>query len=188
MEDPKNPEKKNKESKVKETLYKVAYRNQITLIQIADNKANIIISINTMIISSIIAITGYGLIANEVEYDKMNIIPISIIVLSCLISAILAIQAARPKLMRAKNTEVSIEKSSLIFFGVIAKFSQAEYIEQMTNLISSDKEIYETMTIDLHNQGKILTRKYALLNHAYRIFMFGFILSVLIFLVFLAMR
>lgn len=42
-----------------------------------------------------------------------------------------------------------------------------------------------TMNIDLHNQGLILNRKYALLNKAYRIFMFGFILSVWVFLAFL---
>ena len=43
------------------------------------------------------------------------------------------------------------------------------------------------MTIDLYNQGLVLKRKYNLLVYAYQVFMFGFILSVLIFLVFLAM-
>ena len=41
----------------RETLFRATYQNQSSLIQMADNKANIIISINTMIISSIIAIT-----------------------------------------------------------------------------------------------------------------------------------
>ncbi|MEK6781872.1 MAG: Pycsar system effector family protein [Bacteroidota bacterium] len=188
MEELESVKKKKGEGKGKETLFKVAFRNQITLIQIADNKANIIISINTMIISSIIAITGYGVVADKIAYDKANIlIPITLIILSCLISAIFAIQAARPKLMKAKNIEEKEEKSSLLFFGVISKHSQDEYLNLINTLLTSDNDIYETMTIDLHNQGKILARKYAFLNYAYRIFMFGFILSVLAFLGFLAL-
>ena len=48
-----------------------------------------------------------------------------------------------------------------------------------------DEAMYETMNIDLHNQGMILNRKYTYLNQAYRIFLFGFILSVWVFLAFL---
>ncbi len=189
MEEFETTKKKNSESKGrgKETLFRVAYRNQITLIQIADNKANIIISINAMIISSIIAVSGYGVVTDKVGYDKASIvIPITFILLSCLVSAIFAIQAARPKLIRGKALEANKEKkSSLLFFGVISEYSQEQYLQQMNALLTSDQDIYDTMTIDLYNQGIILARKYALLSRAYRIFMFGFILSVWVFLTFL---
>lgn len=49
-----------KASRGRGTLFRATYQNQSNLIQMADNKANITISINTMIISSIIAIIGYG--------------------------------------------------------------------------------------------------------------------------------
>jgi hypothetical protein len=55
-----------------------------------------IISINTLIISSIIAISGYGLVTEKMELYQFIFIPIVIIVLSSLISAILAILAAKP--------------------------------------------------------------------------------------------
>ncbi|MDZ4715238.1 MAG: DUF5706 domain-containing protein [Cytophagales bacterium] len=186
---PEKNEKKEKGSKGKETLYRVAYRNQITLIQIADNKANLIISINTMIISSIIAISGYGMVAERFQYDKANIIiPLALIMLSCLVSAVFAIQAAKPKLIKNMALEKDKTKSSLLFFGVISQYTQAEYLERMNALLTSDKDIYDTMNIDLHNQGMILSRKYSLINRAYRVFMFGFILSVWIFLAFLVAR
>jgi Family of unknown function (DUF5706) len=179
-------EKKKKGGKGKETLYRVAYRNQIALIQIADNKANLIISINTMIISSIIAISGYGVVAHQFETNRANIIvPIAFILLSCLVSAIFAIQAAKPKLIKPGKLAMSTDKSSLIFFGMISTFSQEEYLGKMKVLRESEEDVYETMNIDLHNQGLILNRKYALLNKAYRVFMFGFILSVWVFLAFL---
>ncbi len=142
-----------------------------------------------MIISSIIAITGYGAVADKLDLYGSNIIyPLVIIILSCLVSALFAIQAARPKILVTPKKNVNMGRSSLLFFGEIAKRTQQEYLNEMDALINSRKDIYEHMTIDLHNQGLILTRKYKLLSYAYQVFMFGFAFSVLIFLVFIALR
>jgi len=189
MEEIETKENKNKKAdRGRETLFRSAYKNQSSLIQMADNKANIIISINTMIISSIIAITGYGAVAGKINtYESQVLIPIVLIILSCLVSVIFAIQAARPKLIKAKNVGGTMQKSSLLFFGVIAQHSQQDYIEEMKKLLDSGNELYEHMTIDLYNQGLILKRKYNLLVYAYQVFKFGFILSVLVFLGFLAL-
>ncbi len=67
--------KKKKEMRGRETLFRSTYQNQSNLIQMADNKANIIISINTMIISSIIAITGYGAVAGKIETLDFKVSP-----------------------------------------------------------------------------------------------------------------
>lgn len=83
------PPKEKKEPRGSETLFRSAFQNQSNLIQMADNKANIIISINTMIISSIIAITGYGAVAGKMSaYSSAVIVPIVVIILSCLVSVI----------------------------------------------------------------------------------------------------
>jgi len=180
--------KKKKADKGRETLFRVSYQNQGNLIQMADNKANIIISINTMIISSIIAITGYGAIAGQINrYDSMVIIPLFLIILSCLTSTILGIQAARPKLIIGDQATGTIQKQSLLFFGTIAKFTQDGYVDEMKKLLDSENELYEHMTIDIYNQGIILKRKYLMLGYAYFVFMFGFIFSVLVFLGFFAL-
>jgi hypothetical protein len=178
--------KKNKSARGRETLFRSTYQNQSSLIQMADNKANIIISINTMIISTIIAISGYGAVAGKLEnYDSQVIVPIFLIIISCLISAIFAILAARPKLIKAKKVDGEMQKSSSLFFGVIASYNQQDYINEIKRLITSGDELYEHMTIDLYNQGLILKRKYNLLVYAYQVFMFGFIFSVLVFLGFI---
>lgn len=188
MEESEDKERRNKKAeRGRETLFRSTYQNQSSLIQMADNKANIIISINTMIISSIIAITGYGAVAGKIDtYDSKVLIPIVLIILSSLVSVIFAIQAARPKLIKAKNIGGSMQKSSLLFFGVIAQHTQQSYLDEMKKLLDSGTDLYEHMTIDLYNQGLILKRKYNLLVYAYQVFMFGFILSVVVFLGFLA--
>jgi hypothetical protein len=169
--------------RARETLFRVIYQHQSKLIQIADYKANMNISLGAMIISAIIAIIGYGSVSGKIDnYSSVLLIPIAIVVFSCLLSLIFSIQAARPKLIQNNPAGESAQKSSLLFFGVIANFSQQEYIEKMKTLLSSESEIFENMTIDLHNQGVILKRKYNLLRHSYQILMYGFILSVLIFI------
>ncbi len=59
--------KPGKFSRECQTFYRVTFKNNIGLLHIADNKANMLISINTLVISAIIAISGYGAIANQFE-------------------------------------------------------------------------------------------------------------------------
>jgi hypothetical protein len=170
----------------RETLFRVTFRNQINLIQIADNKANMIISINSIIISVIIMLNGFGAIADSIDYNKADIVvPATLIVLTCLTSVVYAIQAARPYLIRPKKGEVEkqAKNASMLFFGTISKKTMDEYLDEMDDMLKSREMIYKNMTIDIYNQGKVLKRKYHLLSIAYLIFMYGFVLGVLIFLV-----
>ena len=170
----------------RETLFRVTFRNQINLIQIADNKANMIISINTLIISVIISITGYSSVSGGIDFNKGAIlIPVILIILTCLISVVYAIQAARPHLIKDKHKKgiTNPGKSSILFFGNISKMTMDEYLVGMDELLNSRQSIYKNMTIDIYNQGKVLQRKYHLLSIAYLIFMYGFVFSVLLFLV-----
>ena len=169
----------------RETLFKVTFRNQINLIQIADNKANMIISINSIIISVIVSITGIGSLGSGLENKGSIMVPVVLIILTCLSSVVYAIQAARPHLIKDKQKTgfVKSGKSSILFFGNISKMTMDEYLEDMDELLNSRESIYKNMTIDIYNQGKVLQRKYHLLSIAYLIFMYGFVFSVLTFLV-----
>ena len=73
-------------------------------------------------------------------------------------------------------------KLSLLFFGNFYKKTLDDYLKDMTSLLSSRDAIYEHLTIDIYNQGKILSRKYKLLGNSYSIFMFGISLCVIAYL------
>lgn len=170
-------------SRGKETLFRVTYSHQSKLIQVADYKANIIISVSTMIISAVVAISGFGALTDKMlSFGMQLMLPLTLILLTCLISLILAIQAARPKLINKWKENSDVQKSSLLFFGVIANYSQEAYLEKMKTLLTSGEGMYEQMIIDLHNQGIILKRKYNLLSYAYQVLMVGFALSVIAYL------
>lgn len=174
----------------KETLFRVTFRNQINLVQIADNKANMIISINSTIIAVIMSITGFGSVQDTFETNTLIIIPVTLIVITCLTSVVFAIQAARPHLIKSQKDRSTgkLDKISMLFFGNIADKSLNEYLGVMDDMLKSRNEVYEQMTIDIYNQGKVLKRKYNLLSVAYLIFMFGFIFSVVAFLILILFR
>jgi len=169
----------------KETLFRVTFRNQINHIAIADNKANMIININSIIISLIIAVLGSGVtLGGGISFINQPslVIPLTFLMLTCLVSAIFSILAARPKILRAKSQVDG--KSSILFFGNIAQHDMEEYLDTMNELLGSREGIYETMTIEVFNQGKILARKYFLLRISYTLFMIGLTGGVLSFLFF----
>lgn len=165
-------------------MFRVAFRNHTSLRQIVDNKANMIISINTLIISSIIAISGYGIMSDKIDPYLKNVVPLAVIVISCLISAVLAILAANPRIIKPKLKSPE-NQQSLLFFGEMAEYSQEDYLHKMRELLSSRNDIYKNMILDLHCQGIILKYKFKYISFSYKILMLGFSLGVILFLVFL---
>ena len=67
-------------------------------------------------------------------------------------------------------------------FENIWELTTEDYIDKMETLLDSPQDIYQNMIIDIHNQAKVLHRKYSLLRIAYVIFMFGYVISILSFL------
>ena len=168
-----------------QTLFRVTFRTQVNLIRIADNKANMIMGINAMIITILMGIISTRVILST-EIDNGNmvlIIPIVMIILTALVTAIYAIRSAKPRLIKPKKVEIDEDKkTSLLFFENIWSYTTEEYIEKMESLLESPQDIYQHMMIDIHNQAKVLHRKYELLRKAYIVFMVGFVISIISFL------
>ena len=170
-----------------ETMYRSTYRNHINLSSIADNKANMMISINTIILSIIITILGSGLTLTGktfIEHIRFSL-PIAVLLVTCLISAVFAVFSARPSITNKQvdKQKIKDKKSSLLFFGNFTSLPLNEYIDDMNHLMNDPDLLYDNMTIDIYYLGIVLIRKYRLLRYSYNIFMIGLILSVLIFIV-----
>lgn len=165
----------------KETLFRVTFRNQVNHIAIADNKANMIININTILISLVIAVMGSGLTIGGTPFltQKMLVIPMTILMIACLISAIFAVLAARPKVSKAGKAPT---RSSLLFFGRISTMDLDRYLDEMKGMLGSREDIYENLIIDIFHQGRILQKKYSLIQFSYTFFIVGLSGSVVTFL------
>ncbi len=106
----------------RDTLFRVAFRNQIQLIAIADSKANIILSINSLIISVVIAIMSSGhFISRGIDIDSpLLVVPVVTIILGSLISAVFSILAAKPKIIKSGSNKAVKRnvKRSLLFLAI----------------------------------------------------------------------
>ena len=173
-------------SQGRQTLFRVTYRTQINLIRIADNKANMILGINAMIISVLIGMIGSRMMFSDesINGNLLMIMPVVLIMLTSLFTALFAIRAAQPHIIKPKEAKPEENKKmSLLFFENIWDLTTDDYINKMETLLDSSQDIYQNMIIDIHNQAKVLHRKYKLLRTAYIIFMFGYIISILSFLI-----
>lgn len=169
-----------------ETMYRTAYRNHINLSSIADAKANMMISINTIILSVIIALVGSGFTftgRSFVENIRFTV-PILVLLLGALLSVVFAILSARPEVTsKTVNREKIKEKrSSVLFFGNFANMALSDFLESLKEFRGNQELLYDNMTVDLYYLGIVLTRKYKLLRYAYNTFMAALVLAVLTFI------
>jgi len=161
-----------------ETMYRTAYRTHVNLSSIADNKANIMLSINAIIISITIST-----LVPSFDANKKLIYPTIILLAVCLGSIIFATLSTRPKITEGKVTRDDIlkRKSNLLFFGNFYNMKLVDFDWGMMEMIKDSDFLYSSMTRDLYYLGIVLAKKYKYLRYCYSIFMYGLIASVIAF-------
>jgi hypothetical protein len=178
-DDPNAPPKKPGTARGIETMFRSAYRVQMDLTGLADNKANMMISINGIIISIIIAS-----VAPKLDTNPWLLIPTTIFLLGNLVSIIYAIMAARPRVSSIPITLEDLEhsKGNILFFGDFANLPPDQFVEGMFKLLEERDVLYESMIRNIYGLGSVLRKKFALLQIAYTAFMLALVLGVLSFI------
>ncbi len=163
-----------------QTLYRVTLKNHLTLSNIADTKANILLSVNAIIISLALSNLIPKLDNPSNEY---LIYPTVIFIIFSVASMVLAVLATRPNVTRGKFTleDVKQKKVNLLFFGNFHKMKLDDYEWAISELVRDKDYIYSSLTKDLYFLGLVLNRKYNILRWTYTIFMIGIIVSVISF-------
>ncbi|WP_262151226.1 Pycsar system effector family protein [Chryseobacterium foetidum] len=175
------PEKKEEKSdRSVDTLFRVTLNNHTRLSDIADSKANILLSVNAIIIS-----VGLSVLVPKLDTPKNThlIIPTFLLLLSSVLTIIFAILSTKPNVTKTNFTkqDVADRKVNLLFFGNFHQMMFDDFQTSMRDLIKDREYIYDSMMKDLYFLGKVLDRKYKLLSITYQIFMAGIIISVLSF-------
>ncbi len=163
-----------------QTVLRLASSNHMDLSRMADGKANILISVNAIIISVILSV-----LIRRLDIDPYLTIPTMIFLTSSVSTVVLAILSTRPKLTEGTFTRDDIlqRKTNLLFFGNFYKSTLEEYTWAMGKLLQDKDYIHGTQITDIYFLGKVLGRKYKLIRLAYTIFMIGIIVSAVAFTV-----
>lgn len=168
-----------KYSRGADSMLRLTARNQISLSSIADNKSNILISLNGIIIS-----LGLALLVRKFEERPEFIIPTLIFLVFSLATIVLAILSTRPYVSSGKfdNHDFKRKKVNLLFFGNFYNMKVDDYEKAMEEILNDDPNLYSAMIRDQYYLGKVLAKKYKLLRITYGVFMTGLIISVISFI------
>ncbi|MCO6479518.1 MAG: hypothetical protein J5I94_22980 [Phaeodactylibacter sp.] len=160
-----------------QTYFRANYRNHINLSAIADNKANIMISVNAILVSVLITFLSYR---NIGENSPQILLPVVIFLVTGLASLIFAVLSARPKvtMLNREGTPPEEVRRNVVFFGNFVTLELDQFEEAMEEVFSDNELLYGNMVRDLYHLGKVLEKKYRYLSISYNIFMVGFIATV----------
>ena len=180
--------KKDKGDKVKkeqpdkgiETMFRVSSSNHQRLSDMADNKANIMITVNAIILSAVIS-----LLVRRLEDQPYLTIPTIMLITISLVAMVFSILSTRPNIPPGTFSpqDIDEQKVNLLFFGNFYKMNLPDYKAAMLKIMDDRDMLYGNLIMDGYAQGVVLGKKYRLLRLAYNIFMFGLIASVIAFFI-----
>ena len=187
LEEPKKEKKKDKEKddeKIKdagrsiETMFRNTVRTHVDFSSMADTKANIMISVNTLILTIVVTV-----MIRKLDANPHLIIPSAMLTLTSLVTLVYAILVTRPKVTKGIFTEEDIKekKVNLLFFGNFHKMSMDDFKWGMKEMMKDKEFLYDNMIMDFYYLGQVLGQKYQKLRICYTFFMYGLIISVLAF-------
>ncbi|MFO7745146.1 MAG: DUF5706 domain-containing protein [Psychroflexus sp.] len=165
-----------------QTLFRVTLRNHLKLSDIADTKANILLSVNAIIISLALANIIPKL---DNPSNEHLMIPTLVLICFSVAAIILSILSTRPNVTSGEFTKEQVKSRdvNILFFGNFHKMSFENYLWGVKEIMKDKDYVYEALVKDLYFLGKVLERKYRLLRLTYTIFMAGIIISVVSFFI-----
>ncbi|KQS34034.1 Pycsar system effector family protein [Dyadobacter sp. Leaf189] len=163
-----------------ETMFRISSNNHQRLSDMADNKAHIMITTTSIIISVLLSV-----LIRRLEDNTYLIFPTTLLLAVCLVTMVFSILSTRPTIPHGTFSQEDIDNKSvnLLFFGNFYRMSYQDYAGGMQRLMNDREFLYGSLTKDVYSQGVVLGKKYRLLRIGYNVFMFGIIVSVISFVV-----
>ncbi len=163
-----------------ETFYRITERRHMELATRAHEKASLLISINAIVISIVLSV-----LITKLDESKYLLLPTLLLIITASTTIVFSIISTRPKLIKDDSRHNPIEghEMNILFFGDFAKLSLDEYKKAMQVTYKNRTTLYDSLSKDIYYQGIILLWKFKYINIAYNVFMYGFIITILSFIV-----
>ena len=163
-----------------ETMFRISSNNHQRLSDMADNKAHIMVTTTSIIISVLLSV-----LIRKLEDNAYLVIPTMMLLTVCVVTMVFSILATRPTIPHGTFTPEDIDNKSvnLLFFGNFYRMSYNDYSNGMIKMMNDREFLYGSLTKDVYSQGVVLGRKYRLLRVGYNVFMFGIVSSVIAFVI-----
>jgi len=167
---------KSGSNRTKQTFFKTALKNNYTMLEAVDRKGNILVSINTLVLSVILG-TGF---TNSISLS-MSSFHILTLVLFCIVSILLALKAIKPFVLNPK--QVGMKDNSMLNLEVMKGLKVNDYKVRLNSIIEEDKSIYNSMAEEMFFIGQNINSKHKYLYFSSLSFIGGIVLSLILILI-----
>jgi hypothetical protein len=182
-----HPSLTNKET---EDLFKLAFRNYNHLISVADSKASLLIRVNSLLISVMIAF-----VLGKIGKEYFILWPTVVLLSVCLATILLAILASKPR-RNSLMEDRKLKTYQRFFFGsfdmmdpTLPNIPWDEYFQGMSDLFCQSRDsVYMEIYKESFNVRQVLFKKFNYLSWAYWVFIFGLMISVISFVLAISFR
>jgi len=166
--------KLNKKKAPKEVInvIRTALRNNIELTNIADNKSNTLLTLNSLMLSILVPLALANL---DMLQETRLFIPLIIIILTCFITIVISTFALKPgkfNIIRDEKIKQGINYSPF-FFGNFYEMRRTEFLPYMKQALENPSDLREYLADDLFYTGKRLGIKMTMIKMAFNIFIVG---------------
>lgn len=159
-----------------ETWFRLASKNLYARLQIVDTKANILITSNAIIISMVL-----GTLYTKLDDDPHLIYAVTGLVVTNVLSIAFAILATIPPSWQKKNSKINLDSVDLMTFEDFSDMKLSDYTDSVMQTMADGKTLYPSIIKDIHELGVKLAKKYQLIRTSYLVFLYGIIISIILF-------
>jgi hypothetical protein len=151
-------------------LVRTAQLNTLTLSQMADQKASILMGATFLVFS----LTVSRALVDEVSFAMV------MLATTAFVSSLCAVIAVIPSVSKPKSENIVPNK---LFFGHFSGLDEAQWTQDVLEELHADEHVFRMMLHDIYQNGQVLQgRKYKFLSIAYRIFIFGLFATMVVYL------
>ena len=160
-----------------DNIFRLNVTNQMRLNQMADQKANIMITVSAIVFSVTVA---------ELDNPVMKY-PLMFFAVCCIISLLCAIVAIIPNTNYPKDEDGNLDRTSPhfepLYFGHFSQLGVEEYKERYAETLMTDDTIYDALANEMYTSGVTLSHvKYRWIRWSYSSFLVGMFGAMIIFL------
>lgn len=178
MEEQVKKDKKGKINKEILNIIRTTMRNNIELTNIADGKANVLLSVNALMLTFLLPI-----IIPYVDVIKQFhlTVPLVLLIITCLVVIYIAALVLKPGHFNREYVKTGqVKPVSPFFFGNFYEMTREEFHKYARSSMADSEAVKDHVLEDLHYIGVRLGRKMTRVRLAFNIFIFGFFSSIIL--------
>ncbi len=159
-------------------IIRTTQRNNIDLTQLADNKANVLLSLNAIMITFLLPMILSNIEAIIQGYLFIPLIILSITCFSTIYISAIVLKPSNLDEYRASPSDDPDTQFSPFFFGNFYRMEPDEFFEYMSESVSNSEMVKSHLVQDLYYIGKRLGFKMDRIRLAFNIFLGGLFLTL----------